>query len=110
MAEANRRFHFGLIEAARMPRLSRLVRVLWDATDVYRSLYYSDGDHRDAVHDEHRAVLRGRPDRRCRASGVTAAGSPRAGGRGPGAGCARSLAPGLPKARSGAAGRDIVGI
>ncbi len=57
MTEANRRFHFGLIEAARMPRLSRLVRVLWDATDVYRSLYYSDGGHRDAVHDEHRAVL-----------------------------------------------------
>jgi DNA-binding GntR family transcriptional regulator len=57
MTEANRRFHFGLIEAARMPRLSRLVRVLWDATDVYRSLYYSEGGHRDAVHDEHRAVL-----------------------------------------------------
>ncbi|MCZ3385650.1 MAG: GntR family transcriptional regulator [Actinomycetia bacterium] len=57
MTEANRRFHFELVEAARMPRLSRLVRVLWDATDVYRSLYYSDGDHRDAVHDEHRAVL-----------------------------------------------------
>lgn len=57
MAEANRRFHFGLIEAARMPRLSRLVRVLWDATDVYRSLYYSDGGHRESVHDEHRAVL-----------------------------------------------------
>ncbi|MCZ3388396.1 MAG: GntR family transcriptional regulator [Actinomycetia bacterium] len=57
MAEANRRFHFGLIEAARMPRLSRLVRVLWDATDVYRSLYYSDGSHREVVHNEHRAVL-----------------------------------------------------
>lgn len=57
MTEANRRFHFALIEAARMPRLSRLVRVLWDATDVYRSLYYSDVDHRDAVHAEHRAVL-----------------------------------------------------
>ena len=57
MTEANRRFHFGLIEAARMPRLSRLVRVLWDATDVYRSLYYSDVSHREAVHDEHRAVL-----------------------------------------------------
>ena len=57
MTEANRRFHFGLMEAARMPRLSRLVRVLWDATDVYRSLYYSDRGHREAVHDEHRAVL-----------------------------------------------------
>jgi DNA-binding GntR family transcriptional regulator len=57
MAEANRRFHFGLIEAAHLPRLSRLVRVLWDATDVYRSLYYVDEAHRDTVHDEHRAVL-----------------------------------------------------
>jgi DNA-binding GntR family transcriptional regulator len=57
MTEANRRFHFGLIEAAGMPRLTRLVRVLWDATDVYRSLYYADDDHRSAVHDEHRQVL-----------------------------------------------------
>lgn len=57
MAAANRRFHFGLIEAARMPRLLRLVRVLWDATDVYRSLYYADGAHREAVHDEHRQTL-----------------------------------------------------
>ncbi len=57
MTEANRRFHFGLIEAAHMPRLSRLVRVLWDATDVYRSLYYAEDSHRDVVHDEHRAVL-----------------------------------------------------
>lgn len=57
MSEANRRFHFGLIEVARMPRLSRLVRVLWDATDVYRSLYYAESTYRDAVHDEHRGVL-----------------------------------------------------
>lgn len=57
MAEANRRFHFGLIEAAHLPRLARMVRVLWDATDVYRSLYYADSEHRDAVHEEHRAVL-----------------------------------------------------
>ncbi|MEO8106135.1 MAG: GntR family transcriptional regulator [Actinomycetes bacterium] len=57
MASANRRFHFGLIEAARMPRLMRLVRVLWDATDVYRSLYYADVTHREAVHDEHRQAL-----------------------------------------------------
>jgi DNA-binding GntR family transcriptional regulator len=57
MTDANRTFHFGLIEVARMPRLSRMVRVLWDATDVYRSLYYSEGAHREAVHDEHRAVL-----------------------------------------------------
>lgn len=57
MAEANRRFHFGLIEAANMPRLSRLVRILWDATDVYRSRYYADSGHRTAVNTEHRAVV-----------------------------------------------------
>jgi DNA-binding GntR family transcriptional regulator len=57
MAAANRRFHFGLLAAARMPRLLRLVRVLWDATDVYRSLYYADDSHRQVVHDEHRLVL-----------------------------------------------------
>jgi DNA-binding GntR family transcriptional regulator len=57
MTEANRRFHFQLIGAARMPRLTRLVRVLWDATDVYRSLYYADTAHRAAVHDEHREVV-----------------------------------------------------
>ena len=33
------------------------MRVLWDATDVYRSLYYADGSHRDVVHDEHRQVI-----------------------------------------------------
>lgn len=57
MTEANRRFHFDLIECAGMPRLSRLIRILWDATDVYRSLYYADHDHRSTVHDEHQAVL-----------------------------------------------------
>lgn len=57
MTEANRRFHFCLIEAARMPRLLRLVRILWDATDVYRSVYYAQGGRRDAVSDEHREAL-----------------------------------------------------
>lgn len=57
MTEANRRFHFLLIGAAQMPRLTRLVRVLWDATDVYRSMYYAETDHRAAVHDEHRQVV-----------------------------------------------------
>lgn len=57
MAAANRRFHFGLLAAAKMPRLLRLVRVLWDATDAYRSLYYADDSHRQVVHDEHRLVL-----------------------------------------------------
>jgi DNA-binding GntR family transcriptional regulator len=57
MTAANRRFHFTLIEAAGMPRLARLVRILWDATDAYRSLYYAEPEHRSSVHDEHHAVV-----------------------------------------------------
>jgi DNA-binding GntR family transcriptional regulator len=57
MTEANRRFHFTLIEAAQMPRMARLIRILWDATDAYRSLYYSEPGHRSHVHDEHVAVM-----------------------------------------------------
>ena len=63
MSAANRRFHFRLIEAAQMPRLARLVRILWDATDAYRSLYYASVDHRRTVHEEHQAVLIALQDR-----------------------------------------------
>ncbi|WP_017237831.1 GntR family transcriptional regulator [Streptomyces sp. SS] len=57
MAAANRRFHFTLIEASGMPRLVRLITTLWDSTDAYRSLYYTDTPHREQAVDEHRAVL-----------------------------------------------------
>ena len=43
MTAANRALHFALYEASQRPRLVRLVRILWDATDVYRSLYYARG-------------------------------------------------------------------
>jgi len=58
MVAANRRFHFGLLAAADRPRLLRLIRVLWDATDAYRSVYYGDADTRAQVHREHEAILR----------------------------------------------------
>ncbi len=57
MTAANRRLHLGLVEAAGLPRLARLVRVLWDATDAYRFVYYGDAANRDAVNAEHRALL-----------------------------------------------------
>ena len=57
LAAANRALHFTLIEAAGMPRLTRLVRILWDATDVYRSVYYSAAASLDAVAREHRQIL-----------------------------------------------------
>ncbi|MDT9691259.1 GntR family transcriptional regulator [Streptomyces sp. P9(2023)] len=57
MAAANRRFHLTLIEASGMPRLVRLITTLWDATDAYRSLYYTDVPNRELAVREHRAVI-----------------------------------------------------
>ncbi|MET9436477.1 GntR family transcriptional regulator [Streptomyces sp. NPDC006551] len=57
MAAANRRFHFTLVEASGMPRLVRLIATLWDATDAYRSLYYTEVPHRERAVREHRAVI-----------------------------------------------------
>ena len=57
MADANRRFHFLLVEGAGMPRLTHLVRILWDATDVYRSFYYTDAANRHRVRAEHAAIV-----------------------------------------------------
>lgn len=57
MAEANRRFHFLLVEGAGMPRLTHLVRILWDSTDVYRSFYYTDAANRHRVRAEHAGIV-----------------------------------------------------
>jgi len=56
MSVANRRFHMTLLEACGMPHLLRHIRLLWDASDHYRSVYYLDDDHRREVHDDHRAI------------------------------------------------------
>lgn len=57
MTAHNRRLHFDLVKAAGMPRLERQIRILWDATDIYRSVYYSSADNRATVAAEHRAIL-----------------------------------------------------
>ncbi|KAB2380357.1 GntR family transcriptional regulator [Actinomadura montaniterrae] len=57
MAAANRAFHMALYECAGMPRLVRLIRTLWDATDAYRSIYYGENVNRERVIGEHRAAL-----------------------------------------------------
>jgi DNA-binding GntR family transcriptional regulator len=54
---ANRRFHFAIFDAAGMPRLSRLLRQLWEATDAYRSLYFSEPANRERVAGEHAAMV-----------------------------------------------------
>lgn len=57
MTEANRRFHFILVTAAGMPRLERLVQVLWDATDAYRFVYYGAEVNRARVEHEHTLII-----------------------------------------------------
>ncbi len=54
MTAANRRFHFAILEACALPRLIWLIRLLWDATEVYRSVYYNDAGNRAVVEGEHR--------------------------------------------------------
>jgi DNA-binding GntR family transcriptional regulator len=57
MTASNRRFHFLLFDAAGMPRLSRTLRQLWDATDVYRAVYFGSPANRSRVAHEHADLL-----------------------------------------------------
>lgn len=65
--EANRRFHFAILEAADQPHTIRLIQLLWDSTETYRALYYSSPHSRGEsllAHDKIIAAIRARdPDR-----------------------------------------------
>ncbi len=54
---ANRRFHFMIFEACRMPRLLRILTQLWDSTDVYRSVYFAATGSMELVAREHAGML-----------------------------------------------------
>jgi DNA-binding GntR family transcriptional regulator len=57
MTAANRRFHFTVFDAAAMPRMADMIRVLWDGTDRYRSLYFATARHRNRARTEHAAIM-----------------------------------------------------
>jgi DNA-binding GntR family transcriptional regulator len=57
LTAANRRFHFTVFDSAALPRLTGMIRVLWDSTDRYRSLYFATSAHRRCVNAEHRAIV-----------------------------------------------------
>lgn len=57
LTAANRRFHFTIFETAGMPRLTRLLRQLWDASDVYRSVYFQQVVNRERVRAEHEQMV-----------------------------------------------------
>lgn len=54
---ANRRFHFTLFDAADMPRMADMIRVLWESTERYRSVYFSTRQHRLRVNAEHHEIM-----------------------------------------------------
>lgn len=56
MTSANRRLHFAILDRCALPRLVWLIRLLWDATEVYRSVYYNEARNREMVHSEHQAL------------------------------------------------------
>ena len=53
----NRDFHFAIYEASARPRLVRLIRQLWDATEVYRAVYFQSSANRKLIIREHAAML-----------------------------------------------------
>lgn len=64
--EANRRFHFAVLESPDRPHTMRVIRLLWDSTEAYRALYYNlPEERRNAVQAHDRildAVRRRAPD------------------------------------------------
>jgi DNA-binding GntR family transcriptional regulator len=54
---ANRRLHFGLFGLAAGEPQERLIRMLWDATEAYRALYYDLPGGSEAADDAHVAII-----------------------------------------------------
>ncbi|HJT94812.1 MAG TPA: GntR family transcriptional regulator [Mycobacterium sp.] len=55
--EANRRFHFGMLEAPGQPQTMRLIQLLWDSTESYRAMYYNSPEERSATVEAHDEIL-----------------------------------------------------
>jgi DNA-binding GntR family transcriptional regulator len=55
--EANRRFHFAVLEAPGQAHTMRVVRLLWDSTETYRALYYNDPADRDDSLAAHERII-----------------------------------------------------
>ncbi|MBE1533152.1 GntR family transcriptional regulator [Actinomadura algeriensis] len=54
---ANRTFHFAIIEAPGQPHVLRLIRLLWESTEVYRAMYYNLPEERAASVDAHDRII-----------------------------------------------------
>lgn len=54
---ANRAFHFGIFDSRGHPHTLRLIQSLWDATEVYRAMYYNSPQERRASIDAHDRIV-----------------------------------------------------
>lgn len=55
--EANRRFHFAMLESPGRTHVMRLIRLLWDSTEAYRALYYNSQEERREAAQAHDRIL-----------------------------------------------------
>ncbi len=55
--EANRRFHFAVVDAPDQVHTLRLIRLLWDSTENYRALYYSSPQGRHESLQAHDRII-----------------------------------------------------
>jgi DNA-binding GntR family transcriptional regulator len=55
--EANRRFHFGMLESPDQTHTMRLIRLLWDSTEAYRAMYYNSPEERRKTIEAHDEIL-----------------------------------------------------
>ncbi len=60
---ANRRFHFGILEAPGQAQTIRLIRLLWDSTEAYRAIYYNAPEARRSSLEAHERILAAIRDR-----------------------------------------------
>jgi DNA-binding GntR family transcriptional regulator len=61
--EANRRFHFAILEAPEQVHTMRIIRLLWDSTEAYRAMYYNAPEERRASIEAHDRILGALRDR-----------------------------------------------
>lgn len=55
--EANRRFHFALLDSPEHVHTMRLIRLLWDSTEAYRATYYNSPEERQRTVEAHDRIV-----------------------------------------------------
>jgi DNA-binding GntR family transcriptional regulator len=55
--EANRRFHFAVLESPDQVHAMRLIRLLWDSTEAYRAMYYNSPEERCEAVEAHGRIV-----------------------------------------------------